>query len=63
MRNTRNYEPARGRQPANTTPEVAVRGRRTREAASNSLQFLVSVEGASVDGHVRSANGIRWRLA
>lgn len=42
---------------------VALTGKRNKKAAANSLQFFAQVEGVEVDGHVRGANGIRWRLA
>lgn len=41
----------------------ALRGRRNEQAAPNSMKFLANVEGEHVDGHVRGANGIRWRVA
>jgi hypothetical protein len=41
----------------------AIKGRRHREAAPNSLKFMARVEGENVDGHIRGANGMRWRLA
>ena len=57
MRNTRKQENA-------STHEVALTGRRRANAAPNSLKFMANVEGVEdYDGHVRSANGMRWRLA
>ena len=64
MRNARNIELTNGRQSVRMVRETTVRGRRNEEAARNSLQFLVAVEGVEeYAGHVRGANGIRWRLA
>jgi hypothetical protein len=58
MRTTRKYLRSE------RTHEIALKGRRHSNAAANSLQFLIRVEGVTdLDGHVRGANGIRWRLA
>lgn len=46
-----------------TRLEVAVTGRRREKDVANSLRFLVTVEGVQeYDGHVRGANGMRWRV-
>lgn len=42
--------------------EIALTGRRKRNAAPNSLKFLVEVEGVEEYGYIRAANGARWRL-
>lgn len=49
--------------PVHTTAEFALSGRKRAKDAANSLQFLASIEGVEIDGHVRGANGMRWRLA
>lgn len=47
-----------------TAHEVALTGRRTPKSAPNSLQFFAHVEGVTeYDGRVRSANGMRWKVA
>lgn len=55
MRNTRKQEGA-------SRHAIALTGRRNKKAAANSLRFFAEVEGVEVEGHVRGANGIRWRL-
>lgn len=48
------------------TSEVAAPliGRRNRKSAPNSLQFFARIEGEQDhNGHVRSANGMRWKVA
>lgn len=47
----------------NMTREVALVGRRNKKAADNSLRFLARVEGVECDGHIRGANGMKWRVA
>lgn len=44
--------------------EVAVTGRRNPRCAPNSLKFLADIEGVhDYDGHIRGANGIKWKVA
>jgi hypothetical protein len=57
MRNTREMDNA-------SMYEVPLTGRRRKRDAANSLKFLANIEGVTdYDGHVRGANGIRWRVA
>lgn len=37
--------------------------RRPDQSAANAHRFFVLVEGEEVDGRVRGANGIRWKVA
>lgn len=53
----------RKRNPSARTHDIALKGRRTPEAAPNSMQFFAQVEGVpEPSGHLRGANGMRWRL-
>ena len=47
-----------------TKVEVPLTGRRNRKSAPNSLQFFATIEGVETDdAHIRSSNGMRWRIA
>jgi hypothetical protein len=44
--------------------EVPMHGRQRRRDAPNSLKFMAIIEGDRIDDtHIRSANGMRWRIA
>lgn len=52
----------RKKNPNTRTRKVALQGRRNDQCAPNSLKFMATVEGVEHDGHLRGANGMRWRL-
>jgi hypothetical protein len=54
----------RARKQSHDRAEVLLVGRRRKKDVANSMMFLATIEGDRVDeAHIRSANGMRWRVA
>lgn len=54
----------RTQDPNERTYELPLMGRRNKRCAPNSMKFLANIEGVrDYDGHVRGANGMRWKVA